>query len=206
MLKVSFLIPTYNVEQFIETGLNSIPWSENIEVIVRDDGSTDRTVQVLQKYKEDHPNYNFTFVVANHVGAASNYNALMELATGEYIQFMDSDDYFYTDNYKKIMEQMNGEDCIYMDLVINSGDVWKQSPETRVYWCSPCAKAIRREFAKGAKFPENRIADGDWFFNQELLKRNPVSVFTGIPAYHYNFPRFGSLMNLRARGIVKEQD
>lgn len=204
--KVSFLVPAYNAEPFIEKLLNSIPWAENIEVIARDDGSTDKTAEILQRYKAEHPDYNFTVVIAESGNAASNYNALMQLATGEYIQYIDSDDYLYTDNYKHIIARMNGEDCIYMNMKVNSGEMWKLTPDTRSGWCAPWTRAMRREFVKGIKFPENRIADCDWFFNQELLKRDPVSVFTGIPAYHYNFPRAGSLMDLKSKGIIKERD
>lgn len=204
--KLSILIPTYNVEPFIKKGLDSIPWGSDIEVIARDNGSSDKTIEILQIYKKDHPDYNFTVILANGKTAASNYNALMKLASGVYIQYMDSDDYFYTDKYKQIIKHMNGVDCIYMDMVVNSGDIWHMTLDIRERWCAPWTRAMRREFVKDIKFPENRIADCDWFFNQEMLKRNPVSVFTGIPAYHYNFPRKGSLMDLKTRGIIKEQD
>ena len=204
--KLSILIPAYNVEPYIKRGLDSIPWADNIEVIARDDGSSDRTVEILQQYKKDHPDYNFTVIVAESGSAASNYNALMQLATGEYIQYMDSDDYFYPDKYKHIIARMNGEDCIYMNMVVNSGEIWRLTPDTRNGWCAAWTRAMRREFVKDMKFPEDRIADCDWFFNQELLKRNPVSVFTDIAAYHYNFPRKGSLMDLKTKGIIKERD
>ena len=203
--KLSILIPAYNVEPYIKRGLDSIPWADNIEVIARDDGSSDRTVEILQQYKKDHPDYNFTVIAVENGSAGSNYNALMQLATGEYIQYMDSDDYFYPDKYKHIIARMNGEDCIYMNMVVNSGETWRLTPETRIGWCAAWTRAMRREFVKDIKFPEDRIADCDWFFNQELLKRDPVSVFTDIAAYHYNFPRKGSLMDLKARGMIKER-
>ena len=204
--KVSFLVPAYNVEPYIERLLDSIPWQSDIEAIARDDGSKDRTVEILQRYKAEHPDYNFTVVTVESGSAASNYNALMQLATGEYIQYIDSDDYLYTDKYRHIMARLNGEDCIYMDMVVNSGETWKLTPDTRLGWCAPWTRAMRREFVKDIKFPEDRIADCDWFFNQELLKHDPVSVFTGIAAYHYNFPRKGSLMDLKSKGIIKERD
>ena len=204
--KLSILIPTYNVEPYIKRGLDSIPWAENIEVIARDDGSSDKTVEILQQYKADHLDYNFAVISVKSGSAASNYNALMQIAKGEYVQYLDSDDYFYTEKYKQIIARMNGEDCIYMDMVVNSGDTWHMTPDTRSSWCAPWTRAMRREFVRDIKFPEDRIADCDWFFNQELLKRNPVSVFTGIAAYHYNFPRKGSLMDLKTRGLIKERD
>ena len=204
--KVSFLITAHNVEPFINILLNSIPWRADVEVIARSNGSTDGTDNCLRHFKEDHPDYNFSYVIAEDSCAAENYNALLELATGEYIQFIDGDDFIYPDKYEHIIAQMNGADCIYTDLVINNGDVWVLRPETRVGWCAPFTRAFKREFAKGIKFPEDRVADCDWFFNQELLKHDPVSIFTGIPAYHYNFPRKGSLMDLKSKGIIKERD
>lgn len=205
--KVSFLITAHNIAPFIQKLLDSIPWSNSIEVIARSNGSTDKTVEILSRYRDEHPSCNLKVVVAEDSCAAENFNALLELATGEYIQFVDGDDYLYPEKYKHIIARMDGVvDCVYTDLVINSGDIWKLTPSTRIGWCAPFTRAFRREFAKGAKFPEDRIADSDWFFNQELLKRNPVSVFTGIPAYHYNFPRKGSMMDLLAKGIIKEKE
>lgn len=205
--KLSILIAAHNVAPYIEKTLDSIPRREDIEIVVRSNGSTDSTPAVLINYRDTHPDLKvLTLITEDDQGAAHNFNSLLKFATGEYIQFIDGDDYLYPDKYEHIIARMNGEDCIYMDLVVNSGDVWKLTPDSRVFFCAPFTRALRREFIEGLKFPENRITDCDWFFNQELLKRDPVSVFTGIPAYHYNHPRAGSLMDLKSKGIIKERD
>ena len=51
-------------------------------------------------------------------------------------------------------------------------------------------------------FPENIRAGDDWYFAEELLTRNPKIVYSNVMAYHYNYPREGSLSYLQVRGLV----
>lgn len=201
--KVSILTAAYNEAHLITKGLDSVPRRNDLEVIVRDDGSTDNTWDVLVKYKADHPELNLTILrdEQNH-GCFYNVNRLLEHATGEYIHFMDGDDWLYTDEYVRAMAQLYGEDCVYIDLQINNGFVFRLQPESRRSFCAPTTKFVRRKFAEGIKFPEDRVHDGDWFYNEDLLARNPVCKYTGIIAYHYNNPREGSLYDLVTKGLL----
>lgn len=201
--KVSILMACYEEEQYVEYGLDSIPRRDDIEVIARDDGSTDGTWEKLQKYKENHPELNLTVLrdEQNH-GCFYNVNRLLERATGEYIHFLDGDDWLYPAEYSRALDLISGEDCVYIDLRVNNGTVLRLLPESRHLWCAPSTKFVRRAFAEGIWFPEDRKNDGDWFFNEDLLKRNPVSKFTGIVAYHYNNPRPGSIYDRLSKGLL----
>lgn len=70
--------------------------------------------------------------------------------------------------------------------------IWHLNNETKTGICGS-VKLMRREFIKGIKNDVNRKYGEDYYFFQEVLKRNPVEKFTNITAKHYNFPRENSL-------------
>ena len=197
-MKLSILSCFYNEEQYADRLLDSVPRRDDLEIIARDDASTDGTYEKLVAYRDAHPDLNLRVYHddVNH-GAFYNANRLLELATGEYIHFLDGDDFLYTDQYRAAMEYLDGDvDCVYIDLQINSGMVFGLSEGTRTGFCAPTTKFVRRAFADGIRFPEHERNAGDWFYNNELLARNPKCVYTSLVAYHYNHPRPGSIYDL----------
>lgn len=204
MIRLSILVPCWNQEELVIKALDSIPRREDIEVIVRDDGSTDRTFPVLVEYQQQHKDFPLTVLheATNH-GCAYNCNRLLEHCRGEYFHFLANDDYLLTDEYLRVMEHLGEADEICFNLVSNDGMVWRLTKDTHRLFCAQSTRFIRTEAAKGVEFPESVKGPSDWFFNEELEKRNPSKVFTGITAYHYNFPREGSLSDLIAKGIIK---
>lgn len=92
---VSIVIPTKNNENTIEKCLNSILFLnyQNFEVIVVNDGSQDKTQQILEKFKEkfEHRNISYTILKTNGVGPSSARNLAIKIARGEYIAFTDAD-------------------------------------------------------------------------------------------------------------------
>lgn len=203
MIKVSILSPFYEEAQYVDKLLDSVPRRPDIEIIARDDGSADGTYEKLCAYRDSHPELNLRVLhdEVNH-GAFYNANRLLEAATGEYIHFLDGDDYLYTSVYNGAIDQINGEDCVYINLQINNGMVFALSDGNRRGFCAPSTKFVRRAFAEGIRFPEDRKNDGDWFYNEELLARNPVSKYTGLIAYHYNHPREGSIYDRLSKGLL----
>ena len=106
MVKISVVIPVYNVERYIRQCLDSIinQTFQDFEIICVDDGSTDNSVRIIEEYS----NFRIKLVKQEHRGAAEARNNGMKLAQGKYIQFLDSDDYFeptmLEDLYKKAEE------------------------------------------------------------------------------------------------------
>ena len=94
MLKISIIIPVYNAEKYINECIDSILKNSNeslyqIEIIIINDGSTDHTLEKLEKYKKN--NFIHTYTTKNQgVSAARNYG--IKLAKGEWITFIDADD------------------------------------------------------------------------------------------------------------------
>ena len=198
---LSVCIAVWNQEELVIKALDHLPRRNDIEVLVRDDGSTDHTLENLKKYKETHPELDLTiYVNEKNMGQAYTKNLLIHDAKGKYIHLHDSDDYVYTDLYNGIIDSLNGADVITMDLVINDGSLMKITEESQRMLCAQISRFIRKDFIQGLEFPSGVQGD-DWYFAEDILKRNPNTIFTGVPAYHYNFPREGSLYWIQTHGI-----
>lgn len=209
MIKLSILTPVWNQEELVIKGLESIPRRDDIEVIVRDDGSTDNTLANLRKYREEHPELKMrVYSNGKNLGVAATANKLLAAAKGEFFHFLMSDDTVLTENYNTLIDQLYSfcGDIVAMDLLVNNGDVWHLDESKDEAWCAQACRFIRRSFVDGIKYPEKVKAGEDWFFHQEIRKRNPKVEYSGVVAYRYNFPREGSLMNLRARGLIADED
>jgi len=207
--KLSILTPVWNQEELVIKGLDSIPRRDDIEVLVRDDGSTDNTLANLKQYKKDHPELNMkVFSNGENLGVAATANKLIAAAKGEFFHFLMSDDTVLTDNYNSLIDRLYDldADILTMDLLVNNGDIWQLTAKMDEAWCAQACRFIRRSIVEGIKYPEKVKAREDWFFHREMMARNPRVVYSGVPAYRYNFPREGSLMNLRARGLIKDED
>ena len=89
--KLSIIIPAYNAENYIEKCLNSIEDKDSIEIIVINDGSTDKTMEILNKYK------NIKIINNTNHGVSYSRNSGLKVASGKYIMFVDSDDYLNCD-------------------------------------------------------------------------------------------------------------
>lgn len=91
--RVSVIIPVYNVEKYIDKTLKSIfaQTYKDIEIVLVDDCSTDKSAQIIAKYKEIHPEIIY-FLQPKNMGAGAARNKALELASGQYVAFLDSDD------------------------------------------------------------------------------------------------------------------
>ena len=199
---LTIIVPVYNQADLIERALDSIPRRDDVETIVIDDGSIDNTLDTVLNYRLNHPEMFMTVIsLAENKGLGNAKNVGYMNAHGDYINQLDSDDFLYTEEYEKAMSQLDGADMVYIDLKINSGDVWRVNENSKHLWCGGTLRFIRREFLGDSRCPEIKAGE-DWFLNEELQKKPHTDKFTGLVAYHYNFPREGSLCDLRGRGLL----
>ena len=101
---VSILIPAYNAEEWIADTLRSAiaqTW-EPKEIIVVDDGSSDRTLEVARKFESDQ----LRVIAHEHQGAAAARNKALSLSHGEYIQYLDADDLMAPDKIARQLESL----------------------------------------------------------------------------------------------------
>lgn len=101
--KVSIIIPVYNVERYLRTCLDSVvnQTLDGIEIIAVNDGSTDNSLAILEEYQSKYSDRMKVFTTDNHgVSHARNYG--LARASGEYIQFVDSDDFIELEMTEKL--------------------------------------------------------------------------------------------------------
>lgn len=120
---ISVIIPAYNCEKYIGQAIDSVmkqTIKEDIEILVIDDGSKDRTRAVVQSYMNQSANLSVMDSVRSischsngkNVGVAETRNKGIRAAQGEYIAFLDADDWWETDKLEKQMLLMNQKDAV----------------------------------------------------------------------------------------------
>lgn len=104
MTKVSIIVPVYNVEKYLAKCLTSIinQTLKDIEIICVNDGSTDNSLAILNKFASK--DYRIKVIDNAHYGVAKTRNIGLQEATGEYIGFVDSDDYLDLDFFEKLYQ------------------------------------------------------------------------------------------------------
>jgi glycosyltransferase involved in cell wall biosynthesis len=104
--KISIIIPVFNVEDYIKEALESIIRQtigfEHLEVILVDDGSTDKSGEIMDEYAYRYENFKAIHLLENSGAAGKPRNVGIKEATGEYLMFLDPDDY-YNDNTCEIL-------------------------------------------------------------------------------------------------------
>ena len=101
-IKVSIIVPVYNVEKYLKRCLDSITNQtlKELEIICINDGSTDNSLKILKQYA--HKDKRISIINKQNEGLSVARNTGMEAASGEYIGFVDSDDWIDLDFYKKL--------------------------------------------------------------------------------------------------------
>ena len=191
----TIFIPVYNQEELVIRALDSLPIRDDLEIVVINDGSTDNTHQNVLKYKKEHPERHFKFwSYKENRGLGAMKNIIYSRANGIYIGELDSDDYVYTDKYNEVLNQLDGEtDIVYMNLIDNRDRIFNLNESSKIMLCGGPCKFMKKSLIGETRCPEVKTPGEDWPFNLEIQNKPHTDKFTGIIAYHYNFPREGSL-------------
>ncbi len=219
--KVSVIVPVYNVEEYLPKCLDSIinGTFKDIEIIVVNDGSTDGSSKILEDYKKKDKR----IVVINkeNGGLGSARNKGLEKASGEYISFIDSDDWIDKDMLEKmydkaIREKLDIIVCSYKNIYCNKEEIYTipdkiindtmQHKNSRIFntfsaWC----KIYKRDFVlqNKVKFVEEKIWYEDFPFSVKLLSMTSKIGIINEPFYNYLI-RNNSIMN--NSNIIKNLD
>lgn len=131
MIKVSVIVPIYNAEKYLKQCLDSIQRQtlKDIEVIMIDDGSTDGGSEIAKSYLSDN---RFSYYYKENEGLAAARADGIKRASGEYLGFIDSDDWIESDMYEKMYNaaKSNDSDIVFCNCIENEND-HKFTPEMR---------------------------------------------------------------------------
>ena len=138
MPKVSVIIPAYNSSGFIEDALESVfkQTYRNYEVIVVDDGSTDKSAEIIGSFSDKRIIYIYQ---ENHGVSVARNKGILE-SKGEYIAFLDSDDLWLPEKLEKqvaILNNNKNTGLVYTDFdVIHEGEssYWQLSEDSKVFY------------------------------------------------------------------------
>ena len=114
-IKVSVIVPVYNTEKYLVNCLESLvnQTLQEIQIVIINDGSTDSSLEIIKSYSEKYPN-KIVYETQENGGQAVARNRALELCTGEYIGFLDSDDFVKKEMYQKMYEKAIAQDADYV--------------------------------------------------------------------------------------------
>lgn len=203
MIKISVIIPCWNQEELVIRAINSIPKRDDIEIIVIEDGSTDNTWKNLFLYKKFQRENMILLKNNSNKGVGYTVNKGLDIAAGEYVVLLGSDDYFYTEEFIKALDELDGTDLVYFNVKVNNGDIWELNQDSK-HVLVGSFKFMRNAFIANTRCDESRKSGEDISFYKELLSKKPTEKFITNVVKHYNHPREGSLTDLVRKGIINE--
>lgn len=136
--KVSVIIPIYNSEKYLLECLNSVSnqYLKDIEIICINDGSVDKTPQILDNY--GNKDYRVKIIKQKNKGVGAARNSGLSVATGTYVQFLDSDDMLEPETLEYAVQQMEEKnlDVFYFDarVIFESGQLEKEKSSYKTYY------------------------------------------------------------------------
>lgn len=194
MIKVSIIIPTHNVEKYFAKCINSclLQTLKNIEIIIIDDASTDKTPDIIKKFAQEDSRIKAFYMEENRrQGAARNVGILN--SQGEYILFLDADDWIEEDACEKLYKAANGADMCGGDMFINT-DTNEKLKEISYQSILSCTDIEREFYLKNNGLFTSRI------HKREFLIENNLFFPEGI---YYEDLFFNTLCGFYFKDVVK---
>ncbi len=213
--KISIIVPIYNVEKYLNQCIDSIinQTYKNLEIILVDDGSPDNCPKICDDYqKKDN---RIKVIHKQNGGLSDARNAGLEIATGDYIGFVDSDDYIAPDMYEKLLLLAESKDC---EIAV-CGFIKVTSKAMQNKNIALGIKVLTKEQALYELMCEETFEDYAWnkLYKKELFKETNIRypkgmafedtfttyklflasnrvVVTESPLYYYRINRIGSII------------
>lgn len=167
-IKVSVIVPIYNTEKFLRKCIESIvnQTLQEIEIILINDGSTDNSHNICLEYTEKYPE-KIRYINNKNIGCSATRNLGIELARGEYIAFVDSDDYIEKEMYEEmyIKGQKTGSDivlCGINTIFLENQKIWIRKVKN---------KEEKYEYLTREQLLNNPV---NKIFKTELLRKNKI--------------------------------
>ena len=216
---VSVLVPVYNVEKYLEQCLDSLVAQtlKNIEIICVNDGSTDSSLKILERYAKS--DQRIVIVSKQNGGLPSARNAGLDAATGEYVGFVDGDDYVDADMFRRLYEEARKKDAdmvvcgakcfpnedhapAWMKEALSPDETFFKNATLELFFTQKGARPfIWRDLVKRSLIESNRlrldpsiVLGEDTAFQYKLYSYAKRVSFLPDKLYYYRYARPGSIM------------
>lgn len=201
MKKVSVIIPVYNTEKWVEESIISVQRGgyDNLEIIVVDDGSHDNSGVIINRLLANDPR--IIYIHKKNSGAAAARESGLNVSTGEYIIFLDSDDYIEKGSIAIMVEraQATNADMVFTDAVLvyhsEPSSILVINPKKAIITdgisylrnrleCYLCIKLFRKEVLLNVKQQHSPVCE-DLFMMVQVLPRCKRIEYIDKPLYYY---------------------
>ena len=227
--KVSVIVPVYNSSKYIKECMDSLinQSLQDLEIICVDDGSTDNSLSILKEYEQK--DRRIKVISKENGGAGSARNLGVSHATGEFINFIDSDDWLDSNTFEELYEKSKQENLdVLMYLLINFNENTNEEYEDNYYnlssidskfdnvvfnyndipneifhiTVSPCNKLINRDFWNklNYKFFEGVMFEDNPFFFNLILEAKRMGIIR--KHYYHRRRRDDSVMSLNGEKLI----
>ena len=227
---ISVVIPVYNAESFLPACLDSILRQTYVcfEVILVDDGSKDGSLALCQDYAAKDSRVRV--IHQENQGVSAARNAGVRHATGNYISFIDADDYIQEDYFQRLYQDLKEHQadmvcCSYTEILNG-----KENPDcvpkvlrsrkltdirevfagiaacTESYWSCVWGKLIKAELVKAHQFSSSLKYGEDQAYMYELFLEQPVIYLDAYPGYYYVRNEFSATMRIDTFHVKKRID
>lgn len=211
---VSVIIPVYNAEKYIERAVASVLSQsyKNLEIILVDDGSKDNSSRIIDRLARD--NTNIKVIHKQNGGSGSARNVGIENSTGNYILFLDSDDFIEVNTIEKLMNYSKEYDIVccgfdrvdevtkkvfsnemvnmpFDELEINNKSIMETAFLSPACW----GKLFKRKIIEKTKFSNNTIED--ILFFTEIMPKVKKIKFVKEVLWHYIVNQNSLIMNIK---------
>ena len=180
---VSVCISVFNGEGYLRKCLDSIASQDicDMEIILVDDGSTDHSLQIMQQYREEYPELRIKIIEQKHSGLSEGRKTGFHHSAGEYVTFLDDDDYLLDGAYRTVIQFMKKYKAdIYEFQTIREG-YYSKSPYSGIM----SAGKVLNDYFNGVAIPVNY-----WlrWFKRELLSDQVFPEGISLHEDVYAFP------------------
>lgn len=209
MPKISVIVPIYNCEKYVSRCIESImnQTFHDLEIILIDDGSNDKSVEICKNLEKKDSRIKLICVENGGVSRARNIG--LDFAHGDFISFVDSDDYLIPEMYERmyknlidnkadvsicgIMDYFTKRDgsiekvrqsCIDGFFILDGEKAMEESLKSRLFSVNPVNKLFKRKLFDSIRYPEGKISE-DAFLIPSVLLNADVVIYDSFPMYHY---------------------
>lgn len=202
---ISVIVPIYNVEKYLDKCIESIANQtyKNLEIILVDDGSPDNCPRMCDYWASRDER--IKVIHKKNGGISSARNVGFEASTGEYISFIDSDDWVDENTFESALNMLETNDCdiSVFSLLTEFETVTKQNiTDYDMHTCNQkefyhlmlnsdnicgyaCNKLFKRELISNLRFDESLFVCEDFLFCAEYVTKCKSAVYTSAKFYHY---------------------